>query len=164
MDKFWFKGGIGSCFFKNEAVNAVSLNGFALSGHVEKFFLAYYWWHGGEWYVVSTGRRHMPCSHWNIEFMRTKFPDWIISRNFAVNLPSKSYVSTLLDYFLWGYVKDQVYADSPESIEDFKTNIRCVIAEIEPQLYKKCNRKFCKNIDVCKRDHGGHLLDIIFHS
>ena len=34
---------------------------------------------------------------------------------------------------LWGHVKDQIYADNPQSIETLKTNIRLVIGNIEPQ-------------------------------
>ena len=31
---------------------------------------------------------------------------------------------TLLDYYLWGAVKDQCYADKPETIDALKANIR----------------------------------------
>ena len=40
-------------------------------------------------------------------------------------------ILTPLDYFLWGYVKDQVYADSLLSIEALKTTIRRVIGQIK---------------------------------
>ena len=36
-----------------------------------------------------------------------------------------------LNYILWGYVKDQVSADNPQSIEASKVNIWRVIGKIE---------------------------------
>ncbi|KZC09143.1 hypothetical protein WN55_00743 [Dufourea novaeangliae] len=98
-----------------------------------------------------------------MNLLRTKFPDRIISRNSAVNWPPRSCDLTPLDCFLWGYVKDQVYADDPQSIEAFKTNIRRVIGEIQSQLCKNIIENFDKRIDVCKRGRG-HLSDILFDS
>ncbi|KZC04047.1 hypothetical protein WN55_03832, partial [Dufourea novaeangliae] len=96
--------------------------------------------------------------------LQKKFPDRIISRNSAVNWPPRSCDLTPLDYFLWGYVKDQVNADNPQSIEALKTNIRRVIGEIEQQLCKNVIENFDKRIDVCKRGRNRHLFDIIFDS
>ncbi|KZC03964.1 hypothetical protein WN55_01224 [Dufourea novaeangliae] len=93
-----------------------------------------------------------------------KFPDRIISRNSAVNWPPRSCDLTPLDYFLRGYVKDQVYADNPQSIEALKINIRRVIGEIGSQLCKNVIENFDRRINVCKRGRNGHLSDILFVS
>ncbi|KZC12785.1 hypothetical protein WN55_04308, partial [Dufourea novaeangliae] len=98
------------------------------------------------------------------EFIATKFPDRIISHNSAVNWPPRLCDLTPLDYFSWGYVKDQVYANNPQSIEVLKTNIRRVIGEIKPQLWKNVIENFDKRIDVYKRGPGGHLSDTLFDS
>lgn len=37
---------------------------------------------------------------------------------------------THLDFSLWGYAKDRVYAIHPQNLEQLKTNIREVMAEI----------------------------------
>lgn len=42
------------------------------------------------------------------------------------------------DFFLWGYAKDQVYANNPKNLEQLKTNLREVMAEILPQMCRKC--------------------------
>ena len=52
------------------------------------------------------------------------------------------FIITPLNFFLWGYVKDKVYADAPQSIQKLKEMIRTVIDEIEPQMFRKCNGKF----------------------
>ena len=46
---------------------------------------------------------------------------------YALNWPPRSCDLTPLDFFLWGYVKDKVYADNPQSIQELKEKIRAVI-------------------------------------
>ena len=45
-------------------------------------------------------------------------------------------------------MKDQVYADNPQSIETLKINIWHVISEIEPKLWKYVIENVDKKIDV----------------
>ncbi|KZC03963.1 hypothetical protein WN55_01223, partial [Dufourea novaeangliae] len=100
----------------------------------------------------------------SMNLLRTKFPDRIISRNSAVNWPLRLYNLRPLEYFLRGYVKDQVYANNPQSIEALKINIRSVIDEIGSQLCKNVIENFDKKIDLCKRGRSGHLADTLFDS
>ena len=48
-----------------------------------------------------------------IGLLREKFPGRVISRNGDYNCPPRSLDLTPLDVFLWGYVKDKVYANAP---------------------------------------------------
>ena len=99
-----------------------------------------------------------------LNLLRTKFSDPIISHNSAINWPSRSCDLTPLDYFLSGYVKDQIYADNPQSIDALKANIRRVISDIEPQLCNNAIQSCVEKINVCKRGHRGHLCDTICSS
>ena len=63
-----------------------------------------------------------------------KLPGRVISRNGDYNWPPRSCDLASLDFFLWGYVKDKIYADAPQSIQELKEKIRVVIDEIEPQM------------------------------
>ena len=49
------------------------------------------------------------------------------------------------DFFLWGYVKDKVYADAPQSIKELKVEIRVVIDEIEPQMCENVIENWIKS-------------------
>ena len=62
--------------------------------------------------------------------MREKFSDRVISRNGDYNWPPRSCDLTPQEFFLWGYVKDKVYADAPQSIQKLKEKIRAVIDKI----------------------------------
>ena len=48
-----------------------------------------------------------------IGLLHEKFPGRVISRNGDYNWPPRSCDLTPLDFFIWGYVKDKVYADTP---------------------------------------------------
>ena len=71
-----------------------------------------------------------------IGLLREKFPGRVISRNVDYNWPPRSCDLTPLDFFHWGYVKDKVYADAPQLIQELKEKIRAVIDDIETQMYK----------------------------
>jgi len=79
--------------------------------------------------LVSTGA---PCHTANatIDILLTVFENHIISRNADVNWPSRSCDLTPLDYFLWGAVKDECYANQPETIQELKHEIKVAIDEI----------------------------------
>ena len=67
-----------------------------------------------------------PCHTANatIDLLRTVFENRIISQNANVNWPPCSYDLTPLDYFLWGIVKDECYANQPETIQELKYEIK----------------------------------------
>ena len=60
-------------------------------------------------------------------------------------------------------MKDKVYADASQSIQELKEKIRAVIHEIEPQMCENVMENFIKRAWSCKRNRGGHMNDIFFH-
>ena len=60
-------------------------------------------------------------------------------------------------------MKDKVYADAPQSIQELKEKIRAVIDEIELQLCENVMENFIKREWSYKRSRGGHMNDIVFH-
>ena len=104
---------------------------------------------------------HTSCE--TIGLFREEYPGRVISRNGNYNWPPRSCDSTPLGFFLWGYLKDKVYADAPQSIQELTEKIRAVIGEIELQLCENVMGNFIKREWSCKRRRGGHLNDIVFH-
>ena len=76
-------------------------------------------------------------------------------------VPHKWNDLTPLDFFLWGFVKDKVYADAHDSIQELKEKIRAVIDEIETQMCENVMENFIKRASSCKRSRGGHMNDIV---
>ena len=60
-------------------------------------------------------------------------------------------------------MKDKVYADAPQSIQEHSEKIRAVIDEIEPQMCENIMENFMKRVWSYKRSHQGHINDIVFH-
>ncbi|GFV03591.1 transposable element Tcb2 transposase [Trichonephila clavipes] len=75
-----------------------------------------------------------------IDLLKDTFGDRLISRSGPVNWPPRSCDLTLLDYFLWSYVKSLVYADKPQMLHHLEDNIRRVIADIRPQILENSSK------------------------
>ena len=56
-----------------------------------------------------------------LDVLRHIFEDLIISRRADVVWPPRNCDLTLLDYYLWGAIKDKCYADQPEIIVALRT-------------------------------------------
>lgn len=161
---FWAGGVIGPFFFENEAGNAVTVNGLRYRNMITEFL-----WPQLEgldlddmWFQQDGATCH--TAHETIDLLEEQFPDRIISRNSDVNWPPRSCDLTPCDFFLWGFVKSQVYANKPQTIPELKAEIQRVIGEIEPQLCENVIENFMKRTRVCRLSHGGHMPDILFHT
>ncbi|GFY26913.1 DUF4817 domain-containing protein [Trichonephila clavipes] len=58
-----------------------------------------------------------------IDLLKDTFGDRLISRFGPVNWPPRSCDLTMLDNFLWSYVKSLVYADKPQTLNYLEDNI-----------------------------------------
>lgn len=160
---FWGKGVIGSYFFENEAGKTVTVNGERYRSMLTNFL-----WSQiknlnlNDVYFQQDGAT-CHTSHETIEMLQQKFPGRVISRFGDINYPPRSCDLTPLDFFLWGFVKDKVYYNAPETTATLKNNIREVIGEIKPELCKIVMGNFIKRISLCSKLRGGHLPDIVFH-
>ncbi|CAH2092800.1 unnamed protein product [Euphydryas editha] len=84
-----------------------------------------------------------------------KFKGFIILRGGDINWPSRSCDLTLLDYFLWGYVKYRIYADKKQTIAALKANITRIVHEIEPHLCENVVQNWSNRIHHLQRSRGG---------
>jgi hypothetical protein len=75
--------------------------------------------------------------------------------------PPRSPDATPCDFFVWGYVKDQVYVPPlPASIPELKVWIRTAIETITADMLEKEWNKLDYRVNVCritKVAHIGHL-------
>ena len=79
--------------------------------------------------------------------LQETFRDRVISRRSDI-WPHRSCDLTSLD-FLWGYVKDRIYADKPSTLEHLKTKIGQVMTEIPPNMCQKVVENYLKLINAC---------------
>ncbi|GFT82628.1 putative transposable element [Trichonephila clavipes] len=97
-----------------------------------------------------------------IDLLKDTFGDRLISRFRPVNWPPRSCDLTLLDYFLWGYVKSLVYADKPQTLNHLEDNIRRLIADIRPQMLEKVMENWTPRLDYIRASRGSPMTEIIF--
>ena len=81
----------------------------------------------------------------NMALLQETFPGRVASRHGDVKWPPTSCDLTPLDFLLWGYAKDPIYADKP-STEHLNTNIRQSMAERPPNMCQKVIENYLKNI------------------
>ena len=74
------------------------------------------------------------------------------------NLPPLSPDVTPCDFFLWGYVKDQVYVPPlPASIPELKVRIRTATETSTADMLQTVWNEFVYHIDICRMKKGAHI-------
>jgi len=73
-------------------------------------------------------------------------------------LPSPSPDATPCDFFLWGYVKDQVYVPPlPVIIPELKVRIRTAIETITAGMLQIVWNDLDYRVDVCRITKGAYI-------
>ena len=83
--------------------------------------------------------------------LRRNFQGRVVSRKGDFNWPPRSCDLTPLDFSFYGYVKNKIYADAPQSIQELEEKIRAVIDEMEPQMCENVMENFIERAWSCKR-------------
>ena len=72
--------------------------------------------------------------------------------------PPLSPDATPCDFFLWGYVKDQVYVPPlPASIQELKVRIRTAIETITVDMLQTVWNELYYRVDVCRITKVAHI-------
>ncbi|GFV33160.1 uncharacterized protein TNCV_2768781 [Trichonephila clavipes] len=158
----WAGGIIGPYFFKNDEGHNVTVNGDRYRAMITNFFIPELNNHDVQelWFQQNGATCHTARA--TIDLLKDTFGDRLISRFGPVNWPPRSCDSTLLDYFLWGYVKSLVYADKPQTLDHLENNIRRVIADIRPQMLEKVIENWTSRLDYIRASRGSPMPEIIF--
>ncbi|XP_073847020.1 uncharacterized protein [Musca autumnalis] len=158
----WAGGVIGPYFFRNNAGEAVTVNGDRYRAMISDYFVPELDGMNVDelWFQKVGATCH--TAHVTIDLLKETFDERIISRNGPVNWPPRSCDLTPLDYFLWGYVKSLVYANKPETLGELEANIRGVIAAIRPHMLEKVVENWTSRIGFIRASRGGHMHEIIF--
>ena len=96
--------------------------------------------------------------------VQAAFLNHVISRFGDLPWPPRSPDLYMCDFYLWGFLKSRVYAGKPRTLGELKTAIRESIQEMGEETLVKVEANFRKRLQICARDNGHHLSDIIFRS
>ena len=96
--------------------------------------------------------------------LKEMFPNRLISIRGDIGWPARSPDLAPCDFFLWGYLKEQVYKHKPQTIEELKARITHKIKEIPPTMLNRVMETFKKRLNECIANDGRHLSYTIFKS
>lgn len=82
------------------------------------------------------------------------FEDRVISKG---KWPARSPDLSPPDFFLWGYLKDNVYRNKPETIDKLKEEIEIQVHAIGEDTCKKVFENMIRRMDECQGIGGGHF-------
>ena len=99
------------------------------------------------------------------QFLNERFPNRWIGIGRAeyehVEWPPRSPDLTSLDFYLWGYLKNIVYARAPTTRDDMKERIRNACQNIPRHVLLATVRSFDRRVELCTINNGGifeHLI------
>ena len=95
-----------------------------------------------------------------MDVLEGMFGNNIILCRAALTWPPRSPDLNASGYYLWGYLKERVYINRPESLEDWKDNIRREIRAISPAELRFVMNNALVRARSCIGVVGQHLIQI----
>lgn len=95
------------------------------------------------------------------EWLTNQFGNKIISHHMEFPWPARSPDLSPLDYFLWGYVKENVFKRQPADIEILKEIVQGVVSSIDQDVLRAVMANFEKRINLCIEQQGGHFEHLL---
>jgi len=86
----------------------------------------------------------------------------VISQRGNIEWPARLSDLNACDFFLWGYLKSQMYKNKLRTTVDLKQNIRDEVSTISPTMLLQVMQNFQKHLQECVDNKGRHLTDTIF--
>ena len=111
-----------------------------------------------QWFQQDGATPH--TSNQTLTWLRQRFQERLISRRCDSEWAPHSPDLNPPDFYLWGYLKDHVYENNPQTIMDLKAAITARIREIPGAECVRVVNNFARRIQECLRQHGGHLEHI----
>lgn len=85
------------------------------------------------------------------------FPNRWIGRRGAIEWPARSPDLAPPDYFLWGYLKNEIYFTKPSDLNELRMRIENVCARIPPEMIERAVENFYFRLGHCQTINGQHF-------
>ena len=113
------------------------------------------------WFQQDGARPHTAAA--TLTRLQGAFPGKVLSKEGSVNWPPRSPDLSAPDYFLWGYLKAQVYRTPVRSLPILKRRIRAKLRSIPQRTLKAALDTVPLRARACIRRRGGHIETTVFH-
>lgn len=90
-------------------------------------------------------------------WLKSRFGNKVISHLTDFPWPARSPDLSPLDFFLWGYLKENVFRTKPNNIDTLKEAIREILSSIDQDTMAAVIANFEKRVNLCIQQQGGHF-------
>ena len=80
-----------------------------------------------------------------------------IGRGGPIGWPSRSPDVTPLDFFLWGYVKDQVFKTQVNELDGLKPRMRDAVKKVNINIFRNTLRELRTRLEFLMENQGQHI-------
>ena len=94
-------------------------------------------------------------------FLETPFSGKVVSKKGDVVWPPRSPDLAAPDFWLWGYLKDQVYRSPVHSLRQLKQRIREEVGSIPSSMVKQALNNLPHRLRACCHQRGGHFEQVL---
>ena len=123
------------------------------------------WMDGQHWFQQDGAPPHTTAG--NLAILHEAFGSLVIAHKFpdlfdeGMAWPLYSPDLSVLDFFLWGYVKDKIYKNKPKTLAELENAIEKTIREIPRETCARAIGSFEKRLRMCVSLDGGHIENVI---
>lgn len=82
---------------------------------------------------------------------------WIGIHSNLHEWPPRSPDLTPMDFFAWGFIRDQVYKTLPTNRDELIEKIQTASRNITPLMLNKVRQNFMRRVALCLENNGGYL-------
>jgi len=115
---------------------------------------------GFQWFQQDGATPHSPNE--SLAWLQQRFLDRLISRRCDQQWSPYSPDLNPPDFYMWGYLKDRVYGNNPQTIPDLKAAITAAIRPIPREECGRVIENFARRIQMCLQRRGAHLEHIFW--
>jgi hypothetical protein len=99
-------------------------------------------------------------------YLKAYFANRIISKSnryleTEVEWPTRSPDLTIPDFFLWGHLKNRVYATGPQTLDELKVKIENEIKNISSETLIKVSDNMTRRVGLCLENGGRHFQHLL---
>jgi len=149
-------------WFEDDNERSVTINIDRYVQVLGKFWTALGRWRGVvrvlQWFQQDGATPH--ASNESLAWLQQRFPDRLISRRCDPQWSSHSPDLNPPDFYMWGYLKDRVYGNKPQTIPNLKAATTAAISAIPREECGRVIENFARRIQMCLQCWGAHLEHI----
>ncbi|GBL79707.1 hypothetical protein AVEN_200036-1, partial [Araneus ventricosus] len=91
------------------------------------------------------------------QYIRDTFQQQVIGYGGCVEWPPGSPDLNSLDFFLWGYIKQRMYATPPPTSQELRNRITDACASVSPAMLYNVQREVKSRVQMCIIAEGHHF-------